>query len=69
MTEKKFSDYVNEFSTLWSEWTIQNNIAINKTYSFSERRLAAETAEKILNKRYYLIQKIDSFFSKGGDES
>ena len=65
--KNKFSDFINEFSTLWSEWSEYNNIAINKNYSFAERRQAAVQAEKLLNKRYYLIEQLDSFF-RGKEE-
>jgi len=58
----KFSDIINEFSTLWQKWMKYNNIAISKNYTFSERKKAAVQAEKILNKRYYLIQELNKFF-------
>lgn len=58
----KFSDYINEFSTLWLIWMKHNNIAIDKTKTAPERRAAAVAAEKLLNKRYYLIQQLNSFF-------
>jgi hypothetical protein len=60
----KFSELINEFSIVWPEWIKYNNIAVNKNFSYSERRKAAVQAEKILNKRYYLIQEINKFFEK-----
>ena len=62
MTQKKFSDLINEFSTIWFDWTEFNNRAINKRLPAKERRLAAVEAEKVLFKRYRLVRELDAFF-------
>lgn len=58
----KFSECINEFSTIWQEWAKCNDIAVDKTESNKARREAAVKAEKILNRRYYLTNKINEYF-------
>ena len=65
----KFSDCINEFASLWVEWISHNNIAISNEYSYSMRREHALKAEKLLNKRYKLVQHIDSFFDNSNQET
>jgi|TARA_R100001126_G_C4860207_1_gene166896 hypothetical protein len=60
----KFSDCVNEFAALWPEWIAHNNIAISSDYPYATRREHAIKAERLLNKRYKLVQQIDTFFKQ-----
>jgi len=62
MKQKRFSDLINDFSIIWFVWTEFNNKAIDKNLLAKERKQAAVEAEKILFKRYHLIQELDNFF-------
>lgn len=58
----KISECVEEFISMWIHWLKHNDIAIDKTKSAAVRRAAAIKAEKLLNKRYLLIEKINEHF-------
>ena len=60
----KISECVSEFISLWVEWLKYNDIAIDKNQDASARRSAAISAEKLLNKRYWLIEQINNHFEK-----
>jgi hypothetical protein len=60
----KISECVNEFIEMWILWLKENDIAIDKTQQASVRRKAAVRAEKLLNRRYWLIEKINEHFSE-----
>ena len=60
----KISKCVNEFILLWTQWLKENDVAIDKNKSASDRRAAALRAEKLLNKRYLMIEKINEHFSE-----
>ena len=60
----KFSDCVNEFVSLWVTWLKYNDIAINKNEEASSRRSAAISAEKLLNRRYKLVEEINKHFNR-----
>jgi|TARA_R110000824_G_scaffold84522_3_gene210811 hypothetical protein len=60
----KFSDCVNEFVSLWVTWLKYNDIAINKNEEASNRRSAAISAEKLLNRRYKLVEEINKHFNR-----
>jgi hypothetical protein len=59
---KKFSECVEGFASLWIEWNKHNDIAISSEYPYEARRKHAIKAERLLNKRYKLIQTIDLYF-------
>ena len=58
----KISECVREFIFIWTQWLQENDIAIDKNMSASERRSAALRAEKLLNRRYLMIEKINNHF-------
>jgi len=60
----KFSDCVNEFVSLWVTWLKYNDIAIDKNKTASSRRSAAISAEKLLNRRYKLVEEINKHFDR-----
>ena len=60
----KFSDCVNEFVSLWVTWLKYNDIAIDKNETASSRRSAAISAEKLLNRRYKLVEEINKHFDR-----
>jgi hypothetical protein len=60
----KISECVSEFISLWVEWLKYNDIAIDKNQDAGTRRSAAISAEKLLNKRYWLIEQINNHFEK-----
>ena len=60
----KISKCVSEFIYIWTQWLKENDIAINKNKPASERRSAALRAEKLLNRRYMMIEEINNHFAK-----
>lgn len=62
MLQKKLSILVNECSEIWWAFIENNEIAINCKYSYSERRVAAEKCEKLIKRRYEIIEEINSLF-------
>lgn len=60
---KKFSDLVTEFTHMWISWMKYNAICKDENLSIEKRKNAADECEKLIDKRYTIIEQLDAFFS------
>ena len=59
----KFSELINELTELWLLWMKNNSIVRDENLPISERKLAAEECEKLINREYEITEKLDSYFT------
>lgn len=53
---------IEELVQCWLDWIKNNSIALNSSANYKERYLAALDCERLINKRYKLIEEIDELF-------
>lgn len=58
------NDLIEELTILWIGWMKSNEMAIDESLTYKERRKAATNAEKLIQERYILIDKMDKFFDE-----
>lgn len=62
LKNKKFSDLLTELTEVWILWMKFNTLCKNEDAPIKKRKEAAETCEELIDKRYVLIDQLDTFF-------
>lgn len=59
---KKFSDLIGELTEMWLLWMKYNTISHDKSISISERKLAVNECERLIDLEYKITEQLDKFF-------
>ena len=59
----KFSELIGELTEMWLLWMRNNAIVRDETIPISERKLAAEECEKLIDKEYVITEQLDNYFN------
>ena len=62
---KKFSDLITGLSEIWILWEKYNAICRDENNSIKQRKEAADACEALIDKRYEIIETLDSYFEQG----
>ena len=58
----KFSSLVCDLSSVWYEWRKSDILSRSDSYDFKTRRLHAENCEKLIKRKYIIIDELNKYF-------
>lgn len=59
----KFSDIIEELTLVWLSWMKYNSVAMDSSLDVLTRKIAVLECEKLIDKKYELMEKMDMFFN------
>lgn len=65
---RKFSELIIDLTETWLEWMPKNKLSHDTNISYGLRREYAEECEKLINREYEIVEKLDEFFDVKNDQ-